>query len=368
ITDIAEAIKWAADNGANVINMSLGGGGRTQVMEDAIKYAMKKGVVVVAAAGNENRSKASYPAYYEGVVSVASYGPKGDRAFYSNYGDGVRISAPGGDDKAGMGEKGKILQNTIKIGKPGQEEYAYYQGTSMASPHVAGVTALIMSSGVKDAEKVKNILYESARKVDNDPKNYFGAGKLNAKDAVKMAIGKTDTSSTPDLTMGTIKMFIYIVATIIALVLFFMWYSKMKNLQKSDSLSFLPFIIGILISTIGLIIPALISNSVFAQYLSSPLHHIDNMLFGTYTPLFHSALIPIVVMLFFAGNKFLRSFATALAIGFAVVLTVDAFVLFSDVALIPDISGLHIIDRIFLIINALICLVLGIVATKSSDY
>lgn len=366
LTDIAEAIKWAADNGANVINMSLGGGGRNQVMEDAVKYAQKKGVVVVAAAGNENRNRASYPAYYKDVVSVASYGPKGSRAFYSNYGDGVRISAPGGDDRAGMGEKGKILQNTIKIQKPGQEEYAYYQGTSMASPHVAGVSALIISSGVKDPNKVIDILYKSARKVDSDPKNEFGAGKLNAENAVLMASGG-EAPAGEGLPLGTIKMFIYIIATIIALILFFVWYSRMKSLYRNDHLAFLPFIIGILISTIGLILPIIFGSNGFTRLLSSPVHYFDTMLFGAYTPLFHSALIPVVLIVLFAGSKFMKSFSVAFSLGYAVVLIIDAVILFNDVAVIPNFTSINIIDRVFLLINALICLILALVSSKRSE-
>ncbi len=356
LADIAEAIKWSADHDANVINMSLGGGGRNQVMEDAVKYALKKGVVVVAAAGNENRNKASFPAYYKGVVSVASYGPDGNRAFYSNYGDGVRISAPGGSDRAGKGHKGKILQETIT-------GYEWFQGTSMASPHVAGVAALIHSAGVKDANKIIDILYKSARKVDGDSKNEFGAGKLDAKEAVYKAKGLS-TREGGELTMSTPTLFIYIAAAIIALILFFIWYNRMSSLKRVYELSFVPFFIGIIISTVGFVIPALFASNTFTALLSSSLPHFDNILFGVMTPLFHSALIPIIFILLFSGSKGLRSFAVAVAVGFATVLVVDALILFNDVAIIPNLTGIQIIDRLFLIFNGLISLLFGMAAIR----
>jgi serine protease len=356
LADIAEAIKWSADHGANVINMSLGGGGRNQVMEDAVKYAQKKGVVVVAAAGNENRNKASYPAYYKGVVSVASYGPDGKRAFYSNYGDGVRISAPGGSDRAGKGHKGKILQETLT-------GYEWFQGTSMASPHVAGVAALIHSAGVKDADKIIDILYKSAHKVDGDNKNEFGAGKVDAKEAVYKAKG-ISTGDGGELNMSTTNLFIYIAAAIIAMIVFFMWYNRMNSLSRVYELSFLPFFIGIVISTVGFIIPALFASNTLTALLSSSLPHFDNILFGVMTPLFHSALIPILFVLLFSGSKGLRSFAVAVAVGFATVLIVDALILFDDVAIIPNLTGIQIIDRLFLLFNALISALFGMAAVR----
>ncbi|MCY7368894.1 MAG: S8 family serine peptidase, partial [Chamaesiphon sp.] len=96
ITDIAEAIRFAADNQADIINMSLGGGGESQVLKDAINYAYNKGVVIIAAAGNENNSSASYPARYAHVIGVGATDAQGERAEFSNYGAGVDISAPGG--------------------------------------------------------------------------------------------------------------------------------------------------------------------------------------------------------------------------------------------------------------------------------
>jgi serine protease len=191
VSDIAEAIIFAADNGANVINMSLGGGGESKLMQDAIDYAYKKGVVIVAAAGNSNRNAAFYPARYPKVIAVSATGSTGEKAPYSNYGAGVDVAAPGGAIARGKnGEKddtsGGILQNTIDP-KTKQSVFSSFQGTSMASPHVAGVVALIEASGVKDPEKVFQILKQSSRKVTDDTLNYYGAGHLNAAAAVNLA-------------------------------------------------------------------------------------------------------------------------------------------------------------------------------------
>ncbi|MGA9378844.1 MAG: S8 family peptidase, partial [Phormidium sp.] len=140
VADIAEAIRFAADNGADVINLSLGGGGESQVLKEAVDYAYNKGVVVVAAAGNENRNSASYPARYPHAISVAATGPSGEKAPYSNFGAGVDISAPGGS------KDGPILQETIDP-ETGSAMFAGLQGTSMASPHVAAVAAMVKASG-----------------------------------------------------------------------------------------------------------------------------------------------------------------------------------------------------------------------------
>lgn len=181
VADIAEAIKFAADHEADVINLSLGGAGESSLLKEAIDYAYNKGVVVVAAAGNSNQNAASYPARYPHAIGISALDPSGAKAPYSNFGAGVDLSAPGGS------EAGKILQNTIDP-QTGKAVFEGYQGTSMAAPHVAGVAALIKSVGVEDPEDVLKILKESSRSVEEDPLNHFGAGQLDAGAAVKLAL------------------------------------------------------------------------------------------------------------------------------------------------------------------------------------
>ncbi|NES98880.1 MAG: S8 family serine peptidase, partial [Desertifilum sp. SIO1I2] len=175
-----------ADNGADVINMSLGGSGESQLMQEAIEYAHQKEVVVIAAAGNSTQNSASYPARYPRVIGVSALDSTGNRAPYSNFGAGVDISAPGGY----MSEEnpaGGILQNTIDP-ETGQPIFAAYQGTSMAAPHVAGVAALLKASNIESPDEIANILKEASRKVAEDPLNHFGAGHLDAAASVKLAL------------------------------------------------------------------------------------------------------------------------------------------------------------------------------------
>ena len=185
VADIAEAIRFAADNKADVINLSLGGGGESSVLKDAINYAHSKGVVVVAAAGNADQNSADYPARYPHAIAVAALDASGEKTSYSNFGAGVDISAPGGS--TAQGEAGGILQNTLNP-QTGESVFAAFQGTSMAAPHVAGVAALIKAAGVTEPDKVLAVLTQSARRVESDELNHFGAGKLDAAAAVKLAL------------------------------------------------------------------------------------------------------------------------------------------------------------------------------------
>ena len=185
--DIAEAVRWAADHGANVINMSLGGPFPDDLMRSACAYAKKKGVAIVCAAGNSGREGVGYPAAYKDCIAISSVGPDGKLSYYSTWGKEVALAAPGGDKQKG-GEEGGILQNTVMTDDNGamQDDYYSFQGTSMASPHAAAVAALIVSQGVKDPDEIKSILQKSAQRVDG-PKNQYGAGILNAAGAAQMA-------------------------------------------------------------------------------------------------------------------------------------------------------------------------------------
>ncbi len=182
--DIADAIRWAADNGAHIINMSLGGSMPDMAMRMACRYAAKKGVLIVCAAGNSGGGPVGYPAAFPECFAVSAVGPSGKLARYSSVGKQVGIAAPGGDKSTG--ENDGILQNTVLFDTGQREDdYFSFQGTSMASPHVAAAAALAMSMGVKDAAEVKQLLQRAA--TPQKPAEHYGAGVLNAEKTVALA-------------------------------------------------------------------------------------------------------------------------------------------------------------------------------------
>lgn len=180
MSDVAAAIRYAADNGAHVINLSLGSPLPDAITRRACEYALRKGVTIVAAAGNTGEEGVSYPAAYPGVIAVSALGPSGTLAPYSSWGAPIALCAPGGDKTAGP--EGGILQNTIL---DGNDDYYAFQGTSMATPHVAAVAALIVSQGVRDPAEVRTVLEQSA--VRRGPAEKYGAGEVNAANAVGKA-------------------------------------------------------------------------------------------------------------------------------------------------------------------------------------
>ena len=187
-SDVADAIRYAADHGANVINMSLGSYFPSEVVEDAVRYAAKKRVVIVCAAGNGFGEGVGYPAAFPQCIAVSSVGPDRQMAFYSSYGKEVTLAAPGGDMMAG--EAGGILQNTILTpseggGRGNGDDYYFFQGTSMATPHVAAVAALLMAQGERDPARVRDLLALSSMPAGARLK--YGAGILSADRATARA-------------------------------------------------------------------------------------------------------------------------------------------------------------------------------------
>jgi serine protease len=191
---IAQAIRWAADHGANVINMSLGGPMAAGTLASAVKYAHGKGVVVVAAAGNDGRGRVSYPARYPGVIAVAATQDDGATTFYSNWGPEIDIAAPGGNTRGNA--NGGVLQHTVVPGDTSRTDYLYFMGTSMAAPHVAGVAALVVGAGVKKPDAVEQILLGTAAKpkgrdagANGRVDDHYGAGIVDAAAALRKARG-----------------------------------------------------------------------------------------------------------------------------------------------------------------------------------
>jgi len=197
-SDIADAITWTSGgtvsgvpanaNKAKVLNLSLGGTGACDATtQTAINGARSRGAVVVVAAGNDNMnvSNAS-PANCSGVIAVAATGKTGGRASYSNYGTLVDVAAPGGD-----GSYSVISTLNSGTSSPGSDNYAGYQGTSMATPHVAGTAALMFAAkSTLTPDQVESMLKSTARAFPATCSG-CGTGIVDATAAVNAALGTT---------------------------------------------------------------------------------------------------------------------------------------------------------------------------------
>ncbi|MFH1614002.1 MAG: S8 family serine peptidase [Planctomycetota bacterium] len=184
-TTIAEGIYYAANNGADIINMSLGGPSDASTLRDAVAYAWSLGITIVCSGGNEFQygNPPSYPAAYDDYcIAVAATRFDRTRAPYSNTGSYIDIAAPGGDldlDQNGDGYGDGILQQTFGL-NPKDWGYWFYVGTSMAAPHVTATAALLHSTGITDVNMVRAALLNTA--VDIGPAGWdeqFGWGFLN---------------------------------------------------------------------------------------------------------------------------------------------------------------------------------------------
>jgi len=196
-SDIADAIIWtsggsvsgvpANPNPAKVLNISLGGSGSCgTTTQNAINGARSRGSVVVVAAGNSNANAGNFtPANCTGVVTVAATGRNGGKASYSNFGATVEVAAPGGSGGANS------VLSTLNAGTttPGADNYAFYNGTSMATPHVTGVVALLFQAkSALTPDQVTSILQTTARAFPATC-SQCGSGIVNANAAVDAALG-----------------------------------------------------------------------------------------------------------------------------------------------------------------------------------
>jgi serine protease len=212
-SDIADAIIWASGGSvpgvpanptpARVINLSLGGSGSCDLTTQlAIDNARSRQAVVVVAAGNSNSDAGNFsPASCNGVISVGAVGRGGARAFYSNYGVSVDVSAPGGDMR--VDPTGGGIYSTFNAGKrePGADAYAYDQGTSMATPHVSGVVALMLARNpAMTPDAVEAALKASSRPLPVPCSLGCGSGLVDAHAAVQAAIDAVPPHQPPPST------------------------------------------------------------------------------------------------------------------------------------------------------------------------
>ena len=204
---VARGIRYAVDNGARVLNMSIGRtGGPAPVVQEAIAYAVRQGAFVVVAAGNEfeqgnpTERLAEFAPQIDGMVSVGAVGRDKARSFYSTTGSYVELVAPGGNSRQG-GRDGEILQQTYDLslietylGTPSRYRaprfdafvYEFFQGTSMAAPHVSGFAALLMQQGITSPAAIEAAMKRYATDLGATGRdNEYGYGLINPRSSLR---------------------------------------------------------------------------------------------------------------------------------------------------------------------------------------
>ena len=339
--DIADAIRYAADHGAKVINMSLGGPFPSKVLKDAVTYAWEHGVLVVCAAGNDGKGKVGYPAAYDHAIAVSATQFDEKLTFYSNWGKDIDIAAPGGNTQLDQNKDGMpdgVMQNTIVIGDPTRNDYLLFMGTSMASPHVAGVAAAIAALGVTDPDAIADVLFSTARKKGNkDWDDHYGHGILDAGGAAKKA-----SAMGGGFKLGLALLFGGALAF---------------GLRRRGLLDVKPNLAWGLAALVGsagplFFLPLVNVHLPGAGLLEQGVPAWDLLVFGVGShanPLFYSAVLPLLLAGLFGGSAKLRAPLAGLSVGIGAHLVYAALWRPADVAFIP---GGAIGDGVWLLANA----------------
>lgn len=307
LADIADGIYFSARHGAKVINMSLGGGFSESTLATAVRKAHQAGVIVVCAAGNSGAGRPGYPAGYPEAVAVSATDFDENLTFYTNRGPAIDIAAPGGDtrvDKNGDGLPDGVLQNTPVPGRPTQHDYLWFMGTSMACPHVAGVSALVESLGVTNPAAVERLLKSTAK--DKGPEGReegYGAGILDAEKAVWKA----------GIEFGTWRL---------GLGLLFLVLPALAMLRRGYLLGLMVAVPGAVFAASGLFFLPLLQSGPTAPcwMLTTALPSWGLHLLGAQhhgNPLFFSCIVPVILSLLAVDIRPLRSLVAGLSAGWA---------------------------------------------------
>ena len=181
---LMNSLIYAVDHGAKIINMSLGGAVDSPAVHDAVKYAARNGVVMVAASGNNGDGNILYPARYPETIAVgAIWEDEGTIKIspYSCYGSELDVVAPGGYMRSGTDPNGIYSTGWT----PSGNTYMYMQGTSMATPHVTGLVALLMGAGLTDPDDIRNVLHNTAIDLGSPGRDDdYGWGLVDAEAAL----------------------------------------------------------------------------------------------------------------------------------------------------------------------------------------
>ncbi len=307
LAGVADGIRFAADRGAAVMNLSLGGPSPAKALDDAVSYAVSRGSLVVCAAGNSGAPRSGYPAGCDGAISVSAVDFENNLTWYSNYGPSITIAAPGGDtraDKNGDGMVDGVYQNTIVPGDPARSAYFNFQGTSMAAPHVAGVFALGASLGVTHPEALRALVMRNSRPAPEGAREGYGAGIVDAGLVANEA----------GLQHGKQKLLLGLAAASLATALL---------LRRRRVLAILFVAPGVLLGSCGLLfpLPALgLGSSPLSPYLISGFPVWDLIFLGSAahgSPLTHSMLAPLLLAVLASMMRPLRPLAAGFAAGVA---------------------------------------------------